>query len=1055
MSNLLLDAKLNQASYDNAYKNGNTGSPVAGWQAIQVKGWDATKQLTTNFSAQLFKGPDGTYKIAYRGTSDWGPGDRDTNFSFVDGTWAPEMTDSIRFTQQAIQAIMTETGKGYDYARGLLSVTGHSQGGFEAELNAKFFGLSGSSLDGPGTSAQVGTRAWNQLKSEIIRQQPDLQVNYAVTDFLARRYTNLVGGLGQHVAGVVTNDANLFLAGGNVPWVLGRMAGAGGSVALQAFLFHKISNIIDLEAARAKSPLLRWISEADDPLSPVSTQPQAVAATISGELNQAIVTANELPPLDFNALQARADQIAAFLQAHPGEIQYRINKGTVLIEANGDVLLLRQDGSGERWSQDGLGGFSQETLGTGGAVTDAMTTTPISDTEALVTLTQNGHTSSTVALSNNSAGLDIQERDASGNLLTSGKLHELGTNDGGEPFYGLDQTRYAGGQVQSTSITTLTPAGQLQMTVERQIDGHAVKIEFVEDEWGDMKAAKVLSVDGQAAQTNAFAQLLDSQGYDAWGFADGVSSKAGGAALTDLYHANDPLKPSGLQTLVTALTHTADALSLLAAIQSGQPLPILASGLRLASSIPGAANDAAAAGFNLSGAANAVSGVLSLMSLDQALKNGDTLGAVTAGATALSFASKAYIDFASSGASGLATAAGIDSFLNGTPATPTVPGTPGVLPYLNIVNSLAHGDYVGAAIYTISLSFPPLGIAYTVFNLISSLFGGDDDVPQPWASGRWGWNAQGQLVPQVSGGDGGEATLNGLMGQLQGILGQLASQSEGGNSGGLGLIPERLPGLSFQNNTFHLSDLDYASGAEALPQIRYTPAGQPFDAPAGSDEGYWSLSERFVRVALEHGAIAPQWEADTARLQSANRLNDAGLSEEDRAAKAGKLVAPASGASQTFRPVVLDLDGDGLALTDQAHSGVAFDVDDSGFLKATSWLANEGAGSDGFLWLDRNWNGAIDGCGELFSNAKVQAGSRGVPSLDWVDANGDGKLTAADPVWNQLKVWKDSNGNGLGEAGEVWALSGLCLLADRQKNPLSPHSCPKWVANDPEHRAAA
>ncbi len=455
-----------------------------------------------------------------------------------------------------------------------------------------------------------------------------------------------------------------------------------------------------------------------------------------------------------------------------------------------------------------------------------------------------------------------------------------------------------------------------------------------------------------------------------------------------------------MHTLVSALSRTADALNLLKAIQTGQPLPILASGLRLASTLPNSAEDAAAAGFNLSGAANAVSGVLSLMSLDQALKNGDTIGAITAGAQALSFGTNAYLDFAFAQGGGLstATAIGIDETLNGVPG-----GAPGVLPFLNIVNSLAHGDTTGAAIYSISMipGMQWLGVAYTVFNLISSLFGGDD--PEPWGAGSWGWNAQGQVVPQVSGGDGGDATLGNLMHQLQGILTQLADQS------GLGLIPERLPGLSFRDNTFHLADIDYASGAEALPELRYTSTGQPYNAPAGSEEGYWSITERFAQVALAHGAIAPAWEAETARLQTANRLNDAGLTEADRAAKAGKLVAAESDGEQAFRPVVLDLDGDGLSLAAKAQSGVAFDIDDSGYLKATGWLAAEGVNSDGFLWLDRNWNGAIDTGSELFSNAQVQAGSRGVPSLAWVDADGDG-LTA--------------------------------LVAYRQKKQLSLHSCP-------------
>ena len=188
------------------------------------------------------------------------------------------------------------------------------------------------------------------------------------------------------------------------------------------------------------------------------------------------------------------------------------------------------------------------------------------------------------------------------------------------------------------TTTTLSPSGQLQMTVDRQIDGHLVKLEFIEDEWGELQARRVVSVDGTPIEGDSFSDLLNYQGYDAWAFADGATP-AGSAPLDALFKAYNPLEKQGLQTLVTALTRTSDALSLLSAIQSGKPLPILASGLRLAATIPGAANDAAAAGFNLSGVSSAVSGVLSLMSLDQALKHGDTIGAVTAGAKALSFAS--------------------------------------------------------------------------------------------------------------------------------------------------------------------------------------------------------------------------------------------------------------------------------------------------------------------------------------------------------------------------------------------------------------------------------
>ncbi len=152
----------------------------------------------------------------------------------------------------------------------------------------------------------------------------------------------------------------------------------------------------------------------------------------------------------------------------------------------------------------------------------------------------------------------------------------------------------------------------------------------------------------------------------------------------------------------------------------------------------------------------------------------------------------------------------------------------------------------------------------------------------------------------------------------------------------------------------------------------------------------------------------------------------AGLTELQRAQRNGQLAAPlAAGATtQHWRPVILDLDGDGIETTDQAH-GVSFDVDSSGYFKTTAWAGHD----DGFLVLDRNLNGLLDDASELFSNAAVADSAKGIASLRWVDATVDGNITGSDPVFGQLRVWQDKNTNGTVDAGELKSLADLSITA--------------------------
>ncbi|MGQ3892586.1 beta strand repeat-containing protein, partial [Legionella sp. CNM-4043-24] len=124
--------------------------------------------------------------------------------------------------------------------------------------------------------------------------------------------------------------------------------------------------------------------------------------------------------------------------------------------------------------------------------------------------------------------------------------------------------------------------------------------------------------------------------------------------------------------------------------------------------------------------------------------------------------------------------------------------------------------------------------------------------------------------------------------------------------------------------------------------------------------------------------------------------------------------------SNLVTPILLDLNGDNqISQRSLADSNVYFDVNGDGQLDRLAWTG----AADGVLIYDQNSDGLVSSVDEFALSRYLGDSATDLEALSVFDTNGDGRLDAGDENFSKFKVWQDSNGNGVSDAGEMSSLS--------------------------------
>ncbi|NEU34781.1 hypothetical protein GN156_29430, partial [bacterium LRH843] len=82
---------------------------------------------------------------------------------------------------------------------------------------------------------------------------------------------------------------------------------------------------------------------------------------------------------------------------------------------------------------------------------------------------------------------------------------------------------------------------------------------------------------------------------------------------------------------------------------------------------------------------------------------------------------------------------------------------------------------------------------------------------------------------------------------------------------------------------------------------------------------------------------------------------------------------------------------------------------------------------DGILVMDKDGNGKIDNLSEVFSENFDPRAKTALEALRLLDSNYDGVFDASDDAFHQVRLWVDSNVDGITDDGELKALDDASI----------------------------